>query len=115
MEHFRLRTVASGYKFDLRAANGETVLTSEVYKTEAACRKGIASVRRNAPLSPIADLTAGEHCPNPRFEVYLDKAGQYRFRLRARNGSIIAVSENYTTKSACLDGIAAARRFSETE
>ena len=115
MKSYLIRSTATGWKFDLKAANGQIIATSEIYRNTAACRKGIASVRRNAPLSPIADLTAGEHCPNPRFEVYLDKAGQYRFRLRARNGSIIAVSENYTTKSACLDGIAAARRFSETE
>ena len=50
MSRFVIRAVNTGVKFDLRAANGQTVLTSEVYKTEAACRKGIASVRKTPPL-----------------------------------------------------------------
>jgi hypothetical protein len=33
----------------------------------------------------------------PKFEVYMDRAGQYRWRLKARNGEIVAVSESYTT------------------
>lgn len=111
MEHFLLRQVNSGYKFDLLAANGEVIATSEVYKTAAACRKGISSVQKNAPCAPLADLCTGETCSNPRFEIYEDRSGQYRFRLRSRNGSIIAVSENYTTKRNCLDGIAAVRRY----
>ena len=40
-----------------------------------------------------------------RFEVYKDASGQLRFRLRAANNEIIAVSEAYTTKAACLNGI----------
>ena len=40
-----------------------------------------------------------------KFEVYKDKAGEYRFRLKATNGEIIAVSEGYTTKQNVLNGI----------
>ena len=40
-----------------------------------------------------------------KFEVYTDASGQFRFRLRAANNEIIAVSEAYTTKKACLNGI----------
>lgn len=40
-----------------------------------------------------------------KFEVYVDKSGRYRFRLKASNGKIIAVSEPYNTKTACLNGI----------
>ena len=109
MDHFVIRQVATGVKFDLRAANGEVIATSEVYHTEAACRKGIASVRKNAPNAPVEDQTLGQRCANPKFEVYLDRAGQFRFRLRARNGGIIAASENYTAKASCLDGIEAVR------
>lgn len=109
MDSFVIRRVATGVKFDLRSANGEVIATSEVYKTEAACRKGIESVRKNAPLAQLEDQTTGECRGNPKFELYQDRSGQYRFRLRARNGGIIAVSENYTGKAACLDGIAAVR------
>ncbi len=111
MSHFLIRRVATGFKFDLEAANGEVIATSEVYKSEAACRKGMQSVRKNAPSAPLADLTVGETSPNPRFELYEDRGGQFRFRLRSRNGAILAVSENYTAKSNCLDGIAAVRRY----
>lgn len=109
VEHFQIRRVATGVKFDLRSANGEVIATSEVYKTEAACRKGVESVRKNAPLASVEDQTLGERRGNPKFEVYEDRSGQFRFRLKARNGGIIAVSENYTAKSACLDGIEAVR------
>lgn len=107
MGKFIIRRVASGIKFDLRAANGQTILTSEVYTTAAVCRKGIESVRKNAPNARVEDQTEEgfSQRPNPKFELYRDKAGDYRFRLRARNGKIIAVSENYSGKAVCLKGI----------
>jgi len=107
MGKFVIRKVNSGIKFDLRAANGQTILTSEVYTTAAVCRKGIESVRKNAPKAHLENQTE-EGCvplPNPKFEMYQDKAGKYRFRLRARNGKIIAVSEDYSGKAVCLKGI----------
>ena len=55
MGKFVIRNVASGMKFDLRAGNGETILTSEVYTTLAACRKGMESVRKNAPEAPVVE------------------------------------------------------------
>jgi len=45
-----------------------------------------------------------------RFEVYQDKGGEYRFRLKAPNGEIIAVSEGYTTKRSCMRGIESVKR-----
>lgn len=107
MGKFVIRQVATGIKFDLKAANGETVATSEVYKTEAACRKGVESVCRSVPKAKLEDRTYPEHpvLTNPKFVLYTDKAGNFRFRLCARNGNIIAVSEAYTTKIACLEGI----------
>ncbi|MDF2562969.1 MAG: hypothetical protein K0R99_4415 [Microbacterium sp.] len=44
------------------------------------------------------------------FELYSDKSGGFRFRLKAGNGEIIATSESYTTKSAALGGIDSVRR-----
>ncbi|MCQ1536536.1 DUF1508 domain-containing protein [Methanosarcina sp. KYL-1] len=41
----------------------------------------------------------------PKFEVYHDISGEYRFRLRARNGQIIAVSQGYKSREGCLKGI----------
>ncbi len=45
-----------------------------------------------------------------KFEVYQDKRGQYRFRLKAGNGQVIATGEGYTTKKACLNGIESIRK-----
>lgn len=110
MGRFLLRVVPSGVKFDLLAANGACILTSEVYSSAALCRKGIDSVRKNAAAA-LEDLTAGDRVPqpNPKYELYQDKAGAYRFRLKARNGKIIAVSDGYTAKSNCLGGIDSVR------
>lgn len=114
MSKFVIRRVATGIKFDLKAANGEIIATSEVYATAAACRKGIESVKKAAG-APLLDLTDAETtAPNPKFELYRDKAGAYRFRLRSRNSKIIAFSEPYSTKAACRAGIESVRSHAPT-
>ena len=107
MSKFVIRTVNSGVKFDLKATNGQVIATSEIYTTEAACRNGIASVQKNAPEAGIENQTEEgfETLKHPKFEMYEDKAGEFRFRLKARNGEIIAVSEGYKTKASCINGI----------
>ena len=117
MGKFVIRCVSTGCMFDLLAANGQVIATSEVYETEAACRKGICSVQKCAPIAHFADLTReGKQPSNPKFELFQDKAGEYRFRLKARNGQVVAVSENYSTKAACEDGIESVRKnAAETE
>ncbi|MGJ0390823.1 YegP family protein [Microbacterium sp. CGR1] len=45
-----------------------------------------------------------------RFELYTDKSGEYRFRLKSGNGEVIAISEGYSSKSAALNGIDSVRR-----
>lgn len=107
MGKFVIRKVNSGIKFDLKAANGQIILTSEVYTTEAVCRKGIESVRKNAPKANVENQTEEGYAAlsNPKFEMYQDRAGKYRFRLKARNGKIIAISEDYSGKAVCLKGI----------
>lgn len=107
MGKFVIRAVPTGVRFDLYAQNGQTVLSSETYLTAAACRKGLDSVRKNAPAAAIEDRTGDRISPrkNPKFEVYIDKSGTFRFRLKAKNGQIIAVSEPYATKASCLGGI----------
>lgn len=107
MSKFVIRTVPSGVKFDLKAGNGQVIATSEVYTTRAACENGIESVRKNAPIANIEDQTVKgfETKTNPKFEMYEDKGGEFRFRLKARNGEIIAVSEGYKAKASCENGI----------
>lgn len=98
--------------FNLKAGNGEVIATSEIYTTEAACMKGVESVRKNAADAKLEDQTVAEVAAvtNPKFELYTDKAGEFRFRLKARNGEIIAVSEGYKAKASCLNGIDSVRR-----
>lgn len=111
MGKYEIRKTPTGYKFDLKACNGETIATSEVYETEAACRKGVESVRKNGEKAKLTDLTEdGRPVSNPKYELFQDKAGAFRFRLKARNGGVIAVSEAYSTKAACLNGIESVRK-----
>ena len=112
MGKFVIRSVPTGVKFDLRAGNGEVIATSEVYKAKAACRAGIRSVMKNAASAAIEDQTAANAVKekNPKFEVYQDRAGEFRFRLKAPNGQQIAASEGYTTKAACLNGIESVKK-----
>lgn len=112
MGKFAIKRVKTGIKFNLKAGNGEIIATSEVYASESACKNGIESVRKNAPIANLEDQTVEgfETLTNPKFEVYTDKAGEFRFRLKARNGEIIAVSEGYTRRSSCLNGIESVRK-----
>lgn len=112
MGKFVVKTTKTGFVFHLKAGNGETIAASEVYTTEAACMKGIESVRKNAADAKLEDQTAADAAAvtNPKFELYADKAGEFRFRLKARNGEIIAVSEGYKAKASCLNGIDSVRR-----
>lgn len=112
MGKFVIKEVKTGFKFDLKAGNGETIATSEVYTTESACKKGIESVKVNAVAAKLEDQTVEGFAAvtNPKFEVYTDKAGEFRFRLKARNGEIIAVSEGYKAKASCLNGIESVRK-----
>ena len=107
MGKFVIRNVASGIKFELKATNGQVIATSEVYTTAAACRNGIESVMKNAPIANVEDQTVEnfEAVTHPKFEMYEDKGGEFRFRLKARNGEIIATSEGYKTKASCENGI----------
>ena len=112
MGKFVMKAVATGYKFDLKAGNGEVIATSEVYTTEAACKNGIESVAKNAPVAGVEDQTVEgfEAVKHPKFEMYTDKAGEFRFRLKATNGQVIAVSEGYTSKAGCENGIASVKK-----
>ncbi|MFA7691248.1 MAG: YegP family protein [Methanofastidiosum sp.] len=49
-----------------------------------------------------------------KFEIYKDKAGEYRFRLKARNGQVIAVSEGYKSKTSCMNGIESVKKNAPT-
>lgn len=112
MGKFVIKEVPSGVKFDLKASNGEVIATSEVYNTEAACKKGIESVKKNSAVAGIEDQTVEGFATvkNPKFEVYTDKKGEFRFRLKATNGQIIATSEGYKAMKSCMNGIESVKK-----
>ena len=107
MGKFVVKEVKTGVKFNLVATNGQVIGTSEIYTTKTACQNGIKSVKTNAASANIEDQTVEgyETQNNPKFEIYTDKAGEYRFRLKARNGETILVSEGYTKKASCQNGV----------
>lgn len=112
MGKFVVKETNTGIKFDLKAGNGEVIATSEVYSAEASCMNGIESVKKNAPVAAVEDQTVEGYATekNPKFEVYQDKAGEYRFRLKATNGQIIATGEGYKAKASCLNGIESVKK-----
>ena len=107
MGKFIVRSTNTGIKFDLKAGNGEVIATSEVYASEASCLGGVESVKKNAPVAAVENQTVEGYATekHPKFEVYNDKAGEFRFRLKARNGEPIGKSEGYKAKASALNGI----------
>ena len=109
MGKFVIRETKTGVKFDLKAGNGEVIGTSEVYSSITACKNGIESVKKNAVAAndKTEDQTVEgfEKLTNPKFEMYEDKGGEFRFRLNARNGENILASEGYKSKASCKNGI----------
>ena len=112
MGKFVIKETATGYTFQLKAGNGETIAVSEVYSSVDSCVNGANSVKKNAPAANLEDQTVEGYteAKHPKFEVYKDKAGEFRFRLKAINGEKIAASEGYTTKAACMNGIESVRK-----
>ncbi len=103
------------FVFNLYASNYVIIATSQVYSSSTAAMNGIKSVIANAPTAPIEDQTlkSFEAHTYPKWELYQDKGGQYRFRLCASNGSCVCHSQGYTTKNACKNGIDSIIRSSQ--
>ena len=115
MGKFIIKTTSTGFTFSLKAVNGQIVTTSsDVYNTISAVKSGIACVVKIAPDGVVEDQTVSsfEAKTAPKFEIYKDKSGEFRFRLKDKNGDIIAVSEGYVKKDSCKNGIASVRRNS---
>ena len=112
MGKFVIRKTNTGIKFDLKASNGEVIATSEVYSSPESGKKGLASVQKNAPVAAVENQTLEGYAveKHPKFEIYTDKAGEFRFRLKATNGQIIAVSEGYKAMASCMNGIESVKK-----
>ncbi len=94
---YALKQTAAGYSFNLKAANGEVILTSEVYKQRESALNGIASVQTNGT-------------DDGNFDRRTSTAGQPYFVLKAANGQIIGKSEMYSSPAAMENGIASVRK-----
>lgn len=95
------------FVFNLYAANRVIVATSQIYSSSQSAITGIKSVIANAEKAAIEDQTLKSFTPQgfPKWEIYIDKGGQFRFRLLASNGSCVCHSQGYTQKSTCKKGI----------
>ncbi len=104
------------FKFDLKAGNNQVIASSQIYKALASCKTGIASVKTNAPIAAIEDQTIDGYAKekNPKFEIYTDNLGEFRFRMKAKNGQIIATSEGYKAMKSCLNGIASIKKNADS-
>ena len=110
---FEIKAAKNGeFVFNLHAANGQVIATGgETYSSVDACKTGVESVRKNCAVYVEDQSVAGfETLAHPKYELYKDKGGEFRFRLKASNGEIIAVSEGYKAKSSAKNGIASIGR-----
>ena len=112
MAKFVLTSTSNGFRFNLVAGNGQVIATSQVYASVDTAKAGIASIVTNARIANIENQTEKDFKEevNPKFEVYEDKGGEFRFRLKAKNGQIIAASEGYTKIDSCLNGIESVKK-----
>ena len=112
MGKFVIREKNDKFSFRLKASNDEVIATSQMYKSLNTCKAGIASVAANAPIANLENQTEEGYTAqkHPKFEVYVDNAGEYRFRLKAKNGEPIAASEGYASEKSCLNGIESVRK-----
>lgn len=93
MGTFVISTRKNGeFQFNLKAGNGQIVLTSEGYTTKTACHNGIESVRKNA-----ADES--------KFEKLTSSNGKAYFNLKAGNGQVIGSSQMYESEASRDNGI----------
>ncbi|MCD0454506.1 YegP family protein [Chryseobacterium sp. LC2016-27] len=89
------------YQFDLKAGNGEIILTSEGYTTKANCHKGIESVRANSQ-------------DDSRYDRRVAVNEKDYFVLKARNGEIIGKSQYYSSRSSMEIGIESVKNNAPT-
>ncbi len=106
MGKFVITSTDSGIRFNLKASNGGMLASSGTYTAVASCIKGINSVKKSC-IGSVEDQTVVGCMPmkHPKFELYSPAPGDFRFRLRSRNGEILIVSEKYTSKASCINGI----------
>jgi len=100
---FEIKKARNGqFHFNLKAANGEIILSSERYTTKRSAKNGIASVQKNSP-------------DDARFDRRTARNGKPYFVLKAANHQVIGKSEMYETNRAMENGIRSVRRNGSSE
>lgn len=98
MGKFEIKKRTNGeFQFNLKASNGEVILTSEGYTTKANCEKGIASVKKNST-------------DDSKYDKKESKNGKWYFNLKATNGQIIGTSEMYESEKSRNNGIESVKK-----
>jgi len=98
MGKFVIKVTKSGqFQFNLKADNGQVILSSEQYTTKAACNNGVSSVRENSQ-------------DDSRFDRKESSNGKFYFNLKAKNGQIIGTSELYESTSGRDNGISSVKK-----
>ena len=94
MGKFEIKTRKNGeFQFNLKATNGQVILTSEGYKTKSSCLNGVESVKKNSQ-------------DKKRFDCKVASNGKPFFNLMATNGQIIGSSQMYANETNMKNGIA---------
>lgn len=98
MGNFVVKTGKDGqFRFNLKAGNGQIILTSEGYTTKAACLNGVESVQTNSQ-------------DDSRYERKTSTNGKPFFNLRAKNSQVIGTSELYESTAAMENGIESVKK-----
>lgn len=116
MGKFRIKSTEKGYVFRLNAANGVTIAVSGTYETLEECQKGIESLKRVSAQANFEDQTVRGYdvVKTPKFEILKDNNENFRFRLRDMEGKETVLSQGYTTKQNCLNGMESIRKNAES-
>ena len=113
MGKFVIKNSGSGYSFNLKAGNGEIIAAgTKVFDSLDAVKAVIENVVKYAPSAAVEDQTVEgfETVSGAKFELYTDKAGETRFRLKDPEGTIIVVSDGYVKKDSAKTGIESVKK-----
>ena len=94
---FELKKKGDQYHFNLKASNGQVILTSEMYNSKAAAKNGIESIQKNCS-------------DDARYEKKTAKNGKFHFNLKSTNGQIIGSSQMYSAESGMNNGIESVKK-----
>ena len=98
MGKFEITTRKNGeFQFNLKAGNGQVILTSEGYSSKSGCTNGIESVKKNAP-------------DDNNYDKKTSSNGKPYFNLKATNGQIIGNSEMYESEASRDNGIESVKK-----